>query len=203
MSQSWTRCPVRHSCLCRPQCTRLNQARNRSWVTPLWTRIGASAALNPSMALDARWRWCSTGLDGIDALWAEPVLHPVGGERDSARAGRLRSSLTKYQQMHPRRTAGIDHRCPKPRQHALLCQHQPRRAVALRSFAHSPVPSSPIRPAACAINASTCSGRCSSPLATSSRAPRATCPSPPRRRESFDGLSRLAQRTPCAGTSRA
>ena len=44
----------------------------------------------------------------------------------------------------------------------------------LASFAQSPVPSSPIRPAACAINASTCSGRCSSPLvrSTHSSAPR-------------------------------
>ena len=116
------------------------------------------------------------------------------------------SALTKYQHRHPRLTTGIDHRSPSAssRGSTLFCASTSpgaRLRRYLASFVHSPVPSEPMHPAACPINASTCSGRCSSPLTTSthSSAPRTVSIAASKASKSFDGLGalapRLAQRT--------
>ena len=95
---------------------------------PCGRREGRNAALNPSMALEARWRWCSTSSTVIEqrcALGAKPVLQcPVGakGCRDSAAASRVGRALVDQV---PALTASSD----KPGQHALLRHPAPVREL--------------------------------------------------------------------------
>ena len=105
--------------------------------------IGAQRRVEPLDGTRCTMALVQHRLDGIEqrcALGAEPVLQcPVGGEqmtrqRTMARAGRALAQLPDQvpadaSQAHRRHRPPLA-QCIEPRQHALLCQHQPRRAVA-------------------------------------------------------------------------
>ena len=112
--------------------------------------------------------WCNTASTGRAALRSRGQAGLARPHRPRADdRARCRRRMPDQGPATPL-TASIDHRSPAPElgQDAVLRQHQTRRPV--RRYFRPPR----IRPAACAINASTCSG--AAPLATSthSSAPR-------------------------------
>ena len=111
---------------------------------------------------------------------------------------------------HPKRTAGIDHCSPRASSRgSTLCCASTRPGARLRrylaSFAHSPARATRFAPPpAQSTHRPARGGATRRWQHRRIRAPRATCPSPPRRRRivRFTGVARCAAHTwPCAGTS--
>ena len=119
-----------------------------------WRRDRGAAALNPSMALEARWRWCSTASTASKRALAAPSRSGPAARMTRQRdAGRAQdacaapgpSTSTGTPSSPPRRPLGQRSRGNT------LRQHQPRRPVAQGS--DSPTPSDSMRCAAPSINA--------------------------------------------------